>query len=97
MHGGPPGGAHAYHIIIAVFEAASGARVENATVTAMVSGAGHVGGSNLALEPMAIADTATYGGFIDLLATERYDIAVSIGIPGRRDPVRVTFAEEHVP
>lgn len=97
MHGGPPKGGHAYHIVIAIFEEQSGARVENARVSAMVAGAGHVGGTNFSLEPMSIADTITYGGFIDLLPTERYQIVVTIGIPGRPEPVRVTFAQEHVP
>ncbi len=97
MHGGPPINAHAYHIIVAVFDATSGGRVENAAVTAVVSGLGHVGATNLALEPMLINDTVTYGAFVDLAALERFDVAVSIKIPGQRDPVRVSFANEHVP
>ena len=95
MHGGPPRGTHEYHIIIAVFEAATGARIENAKVTATVSGLGHVGQNSLELEPMAIAGTVTYGGFVDLPGNDRYDIAVDISVPGRPAPARVSFTYQH--
>jgi hypothetical protein len=38
MHGGAPKGPDAYHIVAAVFDAATGARISDATVTAKVSG-----------------------------------------------------------
>ena len=95
MHGGVPRGAHEYHIIIAVFDAATNARVENAQVTATVSGLGHVGKNSLELEPMAIAGTVTYGGFVDLPGDDRYDIAVDISVPGRSAPVRADFTYQH--
>jgi hypothetical protein len=96
MHGGAPRGQHEYHIIIAVFDAATSERVENAKVTATVSGLGHVGQNTLELEPMAIAGTVTYGGFVDLRGNDRYDIAVDISVPGRNAPVRVSFTYEHL-
>jgi hypothetical protein len=43
MHGGVPSGSHEYHIIIAVFDDATRSRIENAKVTATVSGLGHLG------------------------------------------------------
>jgi hypothetical protein len=95
MHGGAPGGAHEYHIIIAVFEASTGTRVENANVTTTVSGLGHVGQSRLDLEPMTIAGTVTYGGFVNLPAGDRYDISVEITVPGRNAAVKVNFVYEH--
>jgi hypothetical protein len=95
MHGGVPAGTHEYHLVIAVFDAATGVRVENAEVTASVSGLGHVGESQLKLEPMAIAGTVTYGGFVNLPGTDRYQIGVEIRVPGRNAPVRVDFAYEH--
>ncbi|WP_292526699.1 hypothetical protein [Mesorhizobium sp.] len=94
MHGGAPRGAHEYHIIIAVFEAATGARIENAKVTATVSGLGHVGQNSLELEPMAIAGTVTYGGFVTLPGSDRYDILVDISVPGRPAPARVGLARQ---
>lgn len=43
MHGGPPNGPHAYHLIVALFDEDSANRIEDAKVAAMVSGLGHVG------------------------------------------------------
>lgn len=95
MHGGATRGAHKYHIIIAVFEVATGARIENAKLTATVSGLGHVGQNSLELEPMAIAGTVTYGGFVTLPGRDHYDILVDIIAPGRPAPARVRFTYEH--
>lgn len=95
MHGIRRGG-HEYHIIIAAFDATTGARVENAKVVATVSGLGHVGQNSLELEPMAIAGTVTYGGFVNLPGNDRYDIAVDISVPGWNAPVRVNFIYEHL-
>lgn len=97
MHGGAPSGTHAYHVVIAVFDEKTGERVENATVTAVVSGLGHVGTTNVAMEPMLIDGTVTYGAFVDLRALARFDVAVTILVPWRDAPVRVDFANEHVP
>lgn len=40
VHGGVPRGAHEYHVVVAVFDAASNARVTDAMVTAKVSAVG---------------------------------------------------------
>jgi hypothetical protein len=52
MHGGAPSGAHQYHIVVAMFDVKTGARIENARVTANVSGLAQVGAQNAALEPI---------------------------------------------
>lgn len=95
LHGGAPSGAHQYHIVVAIFDAATGARIENAKVTATVSGLGHVGSSSLPLGPMTIAGTVTYGEFVTLPGNEIYGIAVDISIPGRSSPVRADFSYQH--
>lgn len=97
MHGGPPNGPHAYHLIVALFDEESADRIEDAKVAAMVSGLGHVGQTNVALEPMLIDGTITYGAFIDLGALERFDIALTIIAPDRPEPVRVDFENQHLP
>lgn len=97
MHGGTPSGPHAYHLVVALFDEESGDRIENAEVAATVSGVGHVGQATTSLESMLIENTVTYGAFIDLRALERFDIALTIKVPGRPEPVRVNFANEHLP
>jgi hypothetical protein len=50
MHGGAPGGPHEYHLVAAIFEAATARRVSDATVTAKMSSLG-LSGSEKPLEP----------------------------------------------
>jgi hypothetical protein len=83
MHGGVPSDARKYHLVIAVFDAASGDRVENAKVAATVSGLGHVAERSFELEPMRIEGSITYGAFFDRRDPDRYDIKVDVAGPGR--------------
>lgn len=96
MHGGAGTAGHLQHIVVAVFDARSGARVENAQVSARIGGLGHVGEQSVRLDPMKIANTITYGGFVTLPGNDRYDIVVDIAIPGRSRPVSVTFSSDHI-
>ncbi|MGI0526700.1 hypothetical protein ABY43_21335 [Rhizobium giardinii] len=95
MHGTPPRGVHAYHIVVAVFDAESGRRIEDAQVAAIVSGLGHVGRISIRLEPMVIAGTVTYGNFVALSGIDRYTIAVEIRRTGHPTPQHVDFTYEH--
>lgn len=96
MHGGPPAGSHPYHIVVALFDEPSGQRIEDAEVTAHVSGLGHVGGTRIALEPMLIADVVTYGGFVTLPGTDRYTIDLVVSRPGQVATTKISFSYEHV-
>ncbi|TIR19930.1 MAG: hypothetical protein E5X34_19415 [Mesorhizobium sp.] len=97
MHGGAPRGAHQYHVVVAVFDARTGERIENAEVTANVSALGHVGQQNIKLEPMSIAGTVTYGNFVELPGNDRYDIKLDITVPGRKPAaVRIGLTYQHI-
>ncbi|WP_156668640.1 iron transporter [Rhizobium aegyptiacum] len=95
MHGGAPVGTHQFHIVVAIFDTRSGLRIENASVKATVSGFGHTGIKTIDLQPMKIAGTVTYGNFVTLPGTDRYDIGVEIDAPGRQYPVLVSFRYQH--
>lgn len=95
MHGGADPGSHEQHLVVAVFDAVTGARIENAQVAASIEGLGHVGRQRVELEPMAIAGTITYGGFIKLPGNDQYRIQVDITVPGRSGSVTLEFASEH--
>jgi hypothetical protein len=90
-HGGPPTGQHEYHLVVAVFDAASGARITDAKVQARVSSLGLVGPQK-PLEAMAIAGTITYGNYFDLPEKGRYTIDIEIERPAGR--VRMEFMYE---
>jgi hypothetical protein len=91
MHGGVPSSRHSYHIVVAVFDATTGARVKDAVVEARVAELGFAGITRQ-LEPMLIADTVTYGNYFELSGEANYRIYLSITRPGSAVPVRVEFA-----
>jgi hypothetical protein len=94
MHGGPGGGRHQYHLVVAIFEEPAGTRVTEAEVSALVEGEGHVGGSIIPLEPMTIDSAVSFGNFVALLGSDRYTIKVEVRRPGKA-AAAVTFAYQH--
>jgi hypothetical protein len=92
MHGRIPHGPHEHHLVVAVFDSASNARIEDATVTAKVSGLG-LSGPQRTLEPMKIGDSVTYGAYFNL-ATDLYTIKVTAQRPGAQ-PVVLDFKYDH--
>lgn len=94
MHGGTPKGAHEYHVVAAIFDATSSARVSDASVTARISGLG-LSGVKKKLDPMEIVSTVTYGGFFDLPGRDLYTIGLTIERPGQPKPVSLEFKYDH--
>jgi hypothetical protein len=94
MHGGVPGGRHAYHVMVAVFDEASGERLADLRVKAAVASPG-MAAIEKPLETMRIADTVTYGNYFDLIGAGPFRIRVDVLRPGAATPKRVEFAYEH--
>jgi hypothetical protein len=90
MHGGPPEQPQRYHVMVALFEAASGARISNATVTARVSELA-LAVTEKRLELMTIAGAATYGNYFPMSNAGPYRIEVRIRRPGVAGEVQTTF------
>lgn len=95
MHGGAPDGRHQYHVILALFDAASGDRIETAEVALTLMGLGHVGGARFELEPMTIADTVTWGTFVELPGKDLYEMTFEVRAEGRADVVVLPFRFSH--
>ena len=93
MHGQIPKGPHEYHIVAAVFEAASRTRISDANVTAEVSGVG-LSGEKKKLEPMQIAGTTTYGAFVDLPGFDLYTVKLIVERSGAK-PAVLQFKYDH--
>lgn len=93
MHGGPPEQPQRYHVMVALFDAASGARISNATVTARVSELA-LAVTEKRLELMTIAGFATYGNYFPMPNAGPYRIEVRIRRPGVGGEVRTTFDYE---
>lgn len=94
MHGGAPRGPHAYHLVVALFDEASGERISDAKVTARIAAPGMTG-EEKSLEPMKIAGTATYGTFVTLPGFDRYTIALNVRSPGASKPIALEFVYDH--
>lgn len=93
MHGGAPADAgRQRHVLIAVFDAASGARIEDAVVTAKVGEPG-LAKVEKRLEPMPIAGAASYGNYFSMSSPGTYQIEVRVVQPstGRTVDARFTY------
>jgi len=96
MHGGVPGGAHQDHLVIALFDNATGKRITNAQVTATVREIG-LAGETKKLGPMKIAGTITYGNYFDMPSRDVYRILVKIHRPGVAGVIEAEFTHRHYP
>ncbi len=94
MHGGVPAGGHRDHIVVALFDNATGKRIENATVTGSVMEIG-MGSKHSKLEAMRIAGTVTYGNYFNMPDNSTYHIKVMIRRPGIKGVVETQFTHRH--
>lgn len=95
MHGGPPKNAHSEHIVIALFDDPSGARIEDATVEATIEGLGHLAITPLTLDAMSIAGVITYGGYVIFPGRDTYTIDLAITRPGSTRVTTMQFTYQH--
>lgn len=89
MHGGAaPKGAS--HLVVALFDAAKGARIADAEVTATVT---LLGGASVTkrLEPMTIAEQASFGGFFSLGMPGIYRLRFEVRRPGGAETALAEF------
>lgn len=94
MHGGVPAGEHHYHVMVALFDAATGKRITGAQVKAKVSELG-LSGVEKKLEPMNIAGTTNYGNYFRMSGTGIYRIQVHIHRPGVAQAIEAVFEYSH--
>ena len=88
MHGRGHGGPGEKHVVIALFDAAIGARITDATVTARVMESSQPA---LALEPMTVAGATTYGNYLPLVDAGSQQVRIEITRPSRGKAAIVTF------
>ncbi|MFV1996448.1 MAG: hypothetical protein ACC641_00420 [Acidiferrobacterales bacterium] len=94
MHGGVPTKGHRDHVVVALYDDATGKRIENVTVTAGVMELG-LGSNRKKLEPMKIAGTITYGNYFDMPNKNIYHIKVQIRRPGIKKVIEAQFTHRH--
>lgn len=89
MHGGAAAGEN--HILIALFDDKTGARITHAEVTATITGPGNFKAEKK-LDPMKIAGAMSFGNYFYMTGPGPYRIALRIRIPGIGHEVRAEFA-----
>lgn len=95
MHGGVPAGKHQQHIVVALFDNATGKRISGAKVSAQVHEI-HLVGAQKKLEPMLIAGTVSYGNYFNMPASNNpYRIRVLIELPGVAGVIEAQFDYQH--
>lgn len=89
MHGGVPAGTSRYHVVVALFDAASGKRITEADV--------RIGGASIGMaasrkraEPMLVNNAITYGNYVSMPGLGPYKIVVEIRRKAGK-PVEVEF------
>ena len=95
MHGGPSPGTRRYHVVLALFDSKSGARISDAEVKVGLSEVA-LPGPTKNLEPMQVAGTVTYGNYFDFPVDGQYRIRVQIRrarIPG---DINAVFSHLHI-
>jgi len=93
MHGGVPSG-HRDHIVVALFDNATGKRIENAQVMGSVMEIG-LGSKQRKLEAMRVAGTITYGNYFNMPDNSTYHIKIMIRRPGIKGVVETQFTHRH--
>jgi len=95
MHGGVPAGQNRYHVVVALFDNATGRRITGARVKANVHEIG-LSGVQKKLEPMLIAGTVSYGNYFIMPPTDNpYRIQVRIELPGVAEAIEAQFDYQH--
>ncbi len=83
-------GRHSYHVMVALFDKSSGARIVDAEVNARVSPLGLVGPLKH-FGPVVVADALVYCNYFDMPPYDTYEIKVLIGRPGKPGAVQAKF------
>ena len=82
MHDGVSTGPDTYHVVLALRDAKTGTRIEDADVTLLLAGPGHPGRVVMALAPMGLANVLTYGGYVSLPSAAKYRLTFAVTRPG---------------
>jgi len=90
MHGSPPKGAGSRHLVVALFDAKTGERIVDASVSARVEQVG-LAAEQKDLEPMQIAGTLTYGNFYLMQGGGIYKIRIVVKMKGTSNRIEAEF------
>ena len=92
LHGGPPKeGGQVHHLVVALYDSASGRRIEGAVVRAQISEVGIVDEPPKYLLPMKVNDQASYGQVFGVAKDGPYRFRLWARLPPRTDEIEFKF------
>lgn len=97
LHGGTPGSRNSHHVVVALFDAKTGARITDARVGAGFGRRVREHQPLRDLEPMEINGKMSYGGFFLLRETSGLQVHLEIRRDATSHPVTAVFAYDHLP
>lgn len=93
LHGGPPrGGGQVHHLVVALYESASGRRIEDAVVRAQLSETGIVDEPPKFLLPMKVNEQSSYGQVFGMAKDGPYRFKVWVRLAQRQDDIEFAFS-----
>ena len=99
IHGGAPTWGEQYHLMVALFERASGERIDDAKVKATLFNASKPGnrlpGPHKELKPMPAGSEAAYGNYFNMPAPFPYRIELEVLRPGKAEITKASFEYRH--
>lgn len=90
MHGGAPYRRGQYHVMIAIFETATGKRITDARLVARVSEPG-LAPMQKKLEPMEISGAMSFGNYFAMGSAGPYSIKLAIELPATQRKLDTEF------
>lgn len=89
LHGGrPPGGGKVYHLVLALFDGATGQRIDDAVVRAQLSEPGVVDGPPRYVPPMPVNGVGSYGQLFGMVHDGPYRFRIAVQVQGRPGETR---------
>lgn len=95
LHGGTPESADSHHVVVALFDVDTGARITDARIQADVGDRSYNHGPAKPLEPMHIAGATTYGNFFLMRGENAWRIRLRIERPNAANATEADFRYEH--
>jgi len=88
LHGGRPvGGGKINHLVVALFDAGSGRRVEDAVIRAQLSESGVVDGPPKYMPPMPVNGLGSYGQLFGMVGDGPYRFRIRVKLQDRQDEI----------
>ncbi|MBI3919412.1 MAG: hypothetical protein HY322_20655 [Betaproteobacteria bacterium] len=99
LHGGTPAWGEQYHVVVALFDRATGTRIHDVAIKATVFDTRQPGkrlpGPHKELESMLVAGAGSYGNYFNMPAPAPYRIELEIRRPDSTTPANTSFEFSH--